>query len=45
MRENFDTVYCDENCHINIWKSINAAGLKFINFRQLNLKGEQCDGK
>ncbi len=38
IRENCDTVFCDETCHVNLFKGMTTAGMKVIKYRHLDVK-------
>ena len=36
IKEDCDTVYCDETCHVNLFKGMTTAGMKVITYRHLD---------
>ena len=37
IKQSSDTVYCDETCHVNLFKGMASAGLKVIKYRHLDV--------
>lgn len=36
LKDDCDTVYCDETCHVNLFKGMTTAGMKVITYRHLD---------